>query len=428
VVFILILLNAFFVAGEFSIVSVDRSLIERRAQEGDRSASRILRSLRNLSFELSGAQLGITATSLVLGFVAEPTIAQLIDPVIGDLPWFGDRSTLAISLIIAFIIATGTQMVFGELVPKNLAISKPYASAVWFGVPMQVVNRVIQPLILFLNRAANWTVRLLGVEPREELAGVRSVEELELMIRSSGEAGWLDDSELKLLTRALSFTEKVATDAMIPRVNVVGLSRHDSITELRRASATTGHSRFPVYDEDLDNVIGIAHIKDTIEVAFARLPITEVGSISQPTLEVPESASLEYVLNELRTSGKGMAVVVDEYGGTAGIVTIEDLLEEIFGEIEDEYDPKLVATSDPDRVEILSGLLHRHEVEELIGFEWPEGRYETLGGLIVAHRGRFPAPGDIIKFGRFAFEVLSMDGQRVDEVKVTTIHRPERKP
>jgi CBS domain containing-hemolysin-like protein len=412
--------------GEFAIVSVDRSLIERRAQEGDRSASRILRSLRNLSFELSGAQLGITATSLVLGFVAEPTIAQLVSPLIGDLPWFADGSTLAISLVIAFIIATGAQMVFGELVPKNLAISKPYASAVWFGVPMQMVNRILQPLILFLNRAANWTVRLVGIEPREELAGVRSVEELELMIRSSGEAGWLDDSELKLLTRALSFTEKVATDAMIPRVNVVGLSRHDSITELRRASATTGHSRFPVYDEDLDNVIGIAHIKDTIEVAPARLPITEVGSISQPALDVPESASLEYVLNELRTSGKGMAVVVDEYGGTAGIVTIEDLLEEIFGEIEDEYDPELVASSDPDRVEILSGLLHRHEVEELIGFEWPEGRYETLGGLLVAHWGRFPTPGDIIKFGRFAFEVLSMDGLRVDEVKVTRLIRPER--
>lgn len=412
-------------AGEFAIVSVDRSLIERRAREGDRSASRILRSLRNLSFELSGAQLGITITSLVLGFIAEPTLARLIDPLVADLAWFTAETSLAISLVFAFILATASQMVFGELVPKNLAISRPYASAVWFGIPMQLVNRLLRSLILFLNRSANWTVRRLGIEPREELAGVRSVEELELMIRSSGEAGWLDDSELKLLTRALSFTEKIASDAMIPRVNIVGLNKHDSIADLRRESISTGHSRFPIYDEDLDDVIGIAHIKDTIETPSARLSITEVGSIGQPVLEVPETSSLEYVLDELRTSGKGMAVVVDEYGGTAGIVTIEDLLEEIFGEIEDEYDIDSGGVADPERVEILSGLLHRHEVEELIGFEWPEGRYETLGGLIVARRGKFPVSGDVVRLGGFSFEVLTMDGLRVDQVKVTKTGRRE---
>lgn len=412
-------------AGEFSIVSVDRSLIERRSREGDRSASRILRSLRNLSFELSGAQLGITVTSLVLGFIAEPTLARLIDPLVADLPWFTAETSLAISFVFALIIATASQMVFGELVPKNLAISRPYASAVWFGVPMQLVNRFLRPLILFLNRSANWTVRRLGIEPREDLAGVRSVEELELMIRSSGEAGWLDDSELKLLTRALSFTEKIASDAMIPRVNTVGLNKHDSIADLRRESISTGHSRFPIYDEDLDNVIGIAHIKDTIDIPSARLSITEVGSISQPALEVPETSSLEFVLNELRTSGKGMAVVVDEYGGTAGIVTIEDLLEEIFGAIEDEHDIDPGGVADPEKVEIISGLLHRHEVEELVGFEWPEGRYETLGGLIVAHRGKFPIPGEVVRLGGFAFEVLSMDGLRVDQVKVTRTGRRE---
>ncbi len=381
--------------------------------------------MRNLSFELSGAQLGITVTSLVLGFIAEPTLARLIDPLVGDLPWFTAETRLAISLVLAFVIATASQMVFGELVPKNLAISRPYSSAVWFGIPMQIVNRLLRPLILFLNRAANWTVRRLGIEPREELAGVRSVEELELMIRSSGEAGWLDDSELKLLTRALSFTEKVASDAMIPRVNVVGLNKHDSISDLRRESISTGHSRFPVYNEDLDDVVGIAHIKDTIEIPSARLSITEVGSITQPVLEVPETSSLEFVLDELRTSGKGMAVVVDEYGGTAGIVTIEDLLEEIFGEIEDEYDTDSSSIADPEKVEILSGLLHRHEVEEQVGFDWPEGRYETLGGMIVAHRGKFPVPGDVVRLNGFSFEVMTMDGLRVDQVKVTRTGRRE---
>ena len=418
-VVLLILANAFFVAGEFAIVAVDRSLVERRAQEGDRAAQRILASLRNLSFELSGAQLGITVTSLVLGAIAEPTVASVLEPLIQAIPFVPAQSSLAVSLVLALVLATATQMVFGELVPKNFAIARPYRSAVWFAIPMQVVNRILRWLILFLNNSANWTVRRLGIEPREELAGVRSMEELELMIRSSGEEGRLDDQELELLTRAITFTEKVAADAMVPRVSVVGLSRHDSIAELRRTSAATGHSRFPVFDEDLDDIIGIVHVKDSIAVAEPRISVTPVAEIAQPALQVPESSSLEYLLSELQTAGRGMAVVVDEYGGTAGIVTIEDLLEEIFGEIEDEYDPETRTEADKEELEVLSGLLHRHEVEELVGFEWAEGRYETLGGFLVSRLGRFPQVGEVIRVGDSSFEVLSMDGHRVDQVRVT---------
>ena len=415
----LILANAFFVAGEFAIVAVDRSQVERRAKAGDRSASMILRSLRNLSFELSGAQLGITATSLVLGAIAEPTLATLIEPWISQLSFVPERSTLAISLTVALILATGTQMIFGELVPKNLAIARPYRSAVWFGNPMQLVNRALRPVITFLNAAANWTVRRMGIEPRDELAGVRSMEELELMIRSSGAEGQLDDDELELLTRAITFTEKVAADAMVPRVSVVGISRHDSIAELRRRSASTGHSRFPVFDEDLDDILGVVHVKDSINVAVSRIPVTPVSEITEPALKVPESATLETLLTELRVSRRGMAVVIDEYGGTAGIITIEDLLEEIFGEIADEYDLELPEESAYGEVEVLSGLLHRHEVEELIGFEWPEGRYETLGGFLVARLGRFPTVGEKVRVEDTVFEVVAMDGHRVDQVRIT---------
>ncbi|HVR79441.1 MAG TPA: hemolysin family protein [Acidimicrobiia bacterium] len=418
-VLVLILINAFFVAGEFAIVAVDRSLVERKAQEGDRAAKRILVSLRNLSFELSGAQLGITITSLVLGAIAEPAVASVIEPVITSLPFLPDETSLAVSIVLALILATGIQMVFGELVPKNLSIARPYRSAVWFAVPMQMVNRVLRRLILFLNQSANWTVRRLGIEPREELAGVRSMEELELMIRSSGAEGRLDDEELELLTRAITFTQKVAGDAMVPRVSVVGLSRHDSVGELRRASLATGHSRFPVYDEDLDDIVGIVHVKDSINLTDSRIPVTPVGEIAQPALLVPESSTLEYLLGELQAKGRGMAVVLDEYGGTAGIVTIEDLLEEIFGEIEDEYDPEPALDTETEELEVLSGLLHRHEVDELIGFEWPEGRYETLAGFIVAQLGRFPEVGEVIRVGDITFEVLSMDGRRIDQMRAT---------
>jgi CBS domain containing-hemolysin-like protein len=418
-VILLILLTGFFVAAEFAIVAVDRSLVERRAHEGDRSAVRILASLRNLSFELSGAQLGITATSLILGAIAEPTIATLIEPVVAALPFLPSESSLGISVAVALILATGVSMVFGELVPKNLAIARAYRSAVWFAIPLQVINRLLRRLILFLNRSANWAVRRLGIEPRDDLAAVRSMEELELMIRSSGEEGRLDDDELELLTRAITFTEKVAADAMVPRVSVIGLSRHDSIAELRRTSVATGHSRFPVFDDGLDDIVGIVHVKDSIEVPDSRIPVTPVGQIAKPALQVPESSTLEYLLGRLQSAGRGMAVVVDEYGGTAGIVTIEDLLEEIFGDIEDEYDQESEQETETEEVEILSGLLHRHEVEELIGFEWPEGRYETLGGFLVAQLGRFPELGEVIRVGATAFEVLAMDGHRVDQVRVT---------
>lgn len=396
--------------------------MERRAREGDRAAARIVNSLRNLSFELSGAQLGITVTSLVLGAIAEPTIAVLITPLVGGL--LGEASALAIGVAIAFVLATTAQMVFGELVPKNLAISRPYRSAVWFGIPMQMVNRAVRPLILFLNNSADWTVRRFGIEPRAELAGVRSVEELELMIRSSGEEGQLDDDEMELLTRAITFTEKVAAEAMIPRVNVVAINRHQPISELRQISRETGHSRFPVYGLDLDEIVGIVHVKDTLGIPASRRALTPVEEIAEPGLRVPASSRLEHLLTELQTQGRGMAMVIDEYGGTAGIITIEDLLEEIFGEIEDEYDEATASVPEAEQVDVLSGLLHRHDVEERIGFEWPEGHYETLGGFLVATLGRFPEEGDVVAVGDLAFEVVQMDGHRVDQVRVIRSARP----
>lgn len=418
---VLILLNGCFVAGEFAIVAVERSRVEKRAREGDRTAQRILASLRNLSFELSGAQLGITVTSLVLGAIAEPAVARLIDPLLARSGLVPGGSTMAVSLALALGLATGTQMVLGELVPKNLALARPYRSAVLFGIPMQLVNRLLRPLILFLDRAANRTVRLLGIEPLEELAGVRSMEELELMIRSSGAGGQLDDDEMELLTRAITFTEKVAADATVPRVSLIGLQADEPVSELRRIALETGHSRFPLYEESLDDIVGVVHVKDSFAVPEEQRATTPVKEIARTPLIVPESRPLQQLLIDLQKAGRGLAVVADEYGGTAGIVTVEDLLEEIFGEIADEHDAESPAVLPAGDAEVLSGLLHRHEMEERTGFEWPEGRYETLGGFLVARLGRFPVPGEIVRVDDWAFEVLQMDGHRIDRVR---LHRP----
>lgn len=405
-------------AGEFALVSVERSRVEQHTREGDRRSRRILASLHRLSFELSGAQLGITATSLVLGAVAEPTVARVLEPLVDRLPFVAESSALAVSLALALALATGVQMVFGELVPKNYAIARPYRAAVLFGIPMQLVNWLQRPLIVFLNGAANWTVRRLGIEPREELAGVRSMEELELMIRTSDEAGRLPEGEMELLTRAISFTEKVVADIMVPRASVVGLGADESISDLRRLSQETGYSRFPVYGSDPDDVIGMVHVKDSLGVPAAERPTRRVADITQPVPAVAGTMALVALLADLQSEKRGMAVVVDEHGGVAGVVTIEDLLEEIVGEIADEHDLEPPGSGAGEGVEGLSGLLHRHEVEELTGFAWPPGRYRTLGGFLVAVLGRFPVPGEVIRVGGWSFQVTAMDGHRVDRVIV----------
>jgi CBS domain containing-hemolysin-like protein len=419
---VLVLLTAFFVAGEFALVAVDRSRVKRLAAEGNRQAQQVDRSLRQLSFELSGAQLGITITSLLTGAIAEPALAGVLEPLLRSIGWEGVTDRPATAIVLALVIANVASMLLGELVPKNFAIAKPFGTAVFIGIPMSWVSRILRPVILVLNRAANWTVRRLGIEPREELAGVRSLEELELMIRSSGEGGELDDAELSLLTRAISFTEKVAADVMVPRTSVVGLSQHDSVADLRRLSQETGHSRFPVFGEDQDEIVGVVHVKDSFEVPSDRRSITPVRSVAKEALAVPESRPLDDLLVDLQRQNRALAAVVDEYGGFAGIVTVEDLLEEILGEISDEHDT--VGPEDESRKAVLgeavevSGLINRHDFEEQFDSMLPNGHFETLGGFLIAQLGRFPEVGEFVQHGDLRFEVAAMDGRRIDRVRV----------
>lgn len=387
----------------------------RVAEEGDRRARTILGGLGQLSFHLSGAQLGITISSLVLGLVVEQTLGPVVEPVLGWLP-FSDDVLPAVTIGVALALGTSLQLVFGELVPKNLAITYPYPTARRVGVPMLVVNNMLSPIIRVLNASANWTVRRMGIEPREELAGVRSIEELELIIRASGEGGMLSDDELGLLTRSIAFGANLTSDVMVPRVRIVGLASTATVADMQRASIESGHSRFPVYGVDLDEVIGVAHVKDSLRVPPDQRAHEPISDHMRPALVIPDSQPLDTVLFELRTRGSGLAVVTDEYGGTAGIVTSEDLLEELVGEIRDEYDPeeeRVGATPD-----LLSGLLHRHEVVAEIGLAWPEGRYETLGGLITAELGRLPEVGDRVDIEGYTVEVVEVEGFRVAWARV----------
>lgn len=414
-VLLLILATAFFVAAEFALVAVDRSRVEHLAQKGSRRARVTLSVLRRLSFHLSGAQLGITIVSLVLGFVAEPTIATLIEPALE--PLAGTRST-ALSVALALALATVFQMVVGELIPKNVVIARPTRSALRLAAPFRAYAVVFGPVIAVSERAANWAVRKLGVEPREELSSVRSLPELELLFRSSAEEGTLEPRAVDLLTRSIRFGEKTADDALTPRTALEALESDATLDDLVGRSLDTGLSRFLVYGIDLDDVRGVVHVKSVYEIPPDERSSTPVSAVMTDAFVVPESRSLTSLLVELRKAGAHLAVVVDEYGGTAGIVTMEDLIEEIIGEIDDEWDPEPPELSvvQPSGAFLLAGSLHPDEVFDACGFTMPDGEYETLAGFVLDRLGHLPVAGEWVAHDGWELEVVELDRRRIDRI------------
>ena len=417
-ILLLILGNAFFVAGEFALVASDRTRIELLADEGRVGAAGALKALRDLSFQLSGAQLGITVTSLVVGFIVEPTIGEPLEPVMANLGF--EDSSRAVAVTVGLVLATALQMVLGELIPKNVAVARPVPMAIALATPLRLVNAFATPLIKLLNATANRSVRLLGIEPRDELTSVHSLEELQVMIRSSRKIGSLREEDYSLLSRSITFSEKTADDALSPRTGVVAIGKDGTLSELAELSLSSGHSRFPVIEGNVDEIVGIANIKDSYRIDPSKRSDTSVADIMRPPLFVPESKPLDSLLAEMRRDREPMAVVLDEYGGTAGIITLEDLLEEIVGEIEDEHDPAAPQLQETtfisEGVHVLSGLLHPDEVQDTCGFEMPEGDYETLGGFLLAVLGRIPQLGDHAAHDGWEFKVIEMDGNRISKV------------
>jgi CBS domain containing-hemolysin-like protein len=397
-------------------VAVDRSRVDTDAAAGSRRARSTSGALRHLSFHLSGAQLGITVTSLVVGFIAEPTVAAALEPVLK--PLVGEARLHSVSIAVALVLATLVSMVVGELVPKSLAIARPRSVAYALVPAMVIIDRILGPLISFLNGAANWTVRRLGIEPQEELTSVRSLEELELLIRSSAEEGTLEPKALTLLTRSIRFGSKDAAAALVPRRSVDALSIDETVADLAQRAVATGHSRFPVIGADLDDVRGVAHVKDVYRVPFAARPSTSVREVMSAPFVVPETRRLGDLLADLRRMGSHLAIVVDEHGGTAGIITLEDVLEEIVGEIDDEHDrpaPRLTGVLRPGEWR-LDGSLHPDEVFDACGFEVPDGEYETLAGFVLAELGRIPEVGESFEHSGWHVEVAELDGLRVSRV------------
>jgi CBS domain containing-hemolysin-like protein len=414
VVLILFFANGVFVAAEFSFVAVDRGRIEAMSAKGNVGARFVERILHRLAFYLSGTQLGVTVTSLLIGFIAEPTVAALFEPLVGN----------ALAIVLSLILVTVASMVLSELIPKNLAIARAQGISVVLARPVLYFATAFRPAIQLVNSTANATVRKFGVEPQEELAAVRALDEYELLFQSSGAEGTIDSDALNLLTRTLRFNDKTAADALVPRVQVKYTNPDAMIPELVALSVSTGSSRFPVCGTDLDDVVGVVHVKDVYRLPFDERSSATVGSVMSEPFFVPESRELSSVLRDLREGGH-LAVVVDEYGGTAGIITLEDVLEEIVGEIDDEYDAATPALTRvlPAGTYELPGTLHPDEVRYACGFDMPEGEYETLAGFVLDRLGRIPDVGDQFGFDGWLVEVIEMDRRRVARLRLTA---PER--
>jgi len=413
----LVVANAGFVAAEFALVAVDRARVDDRAGQGSARAAQVQRLLARLSYHLSGAQLGITITSLALGALAEPAIAQVIEPYLADT--FGASST-GVSIAIALVVATVVQMVFGELVPKSIATTKPVETSFALARPTAVYGVLARPLVALLDEMANRLTRTVGVEPADELEATPDRGELEHLIRSSGEEGTLDAGEVELLTRSIRLADKSADDAMIPRTRVVAIDSIATVHDLVTVAADTGHSRFPVVGEDLDDVLGVVHVKAVHAVPVDARPDTAVTDLMAPVVAIPESRDLDELLVDLREGGQQLAVVVDEHGGTAGIITLEDVLEEIVGEIDDEYDapPTMLTRVEAVGSTVVPGSLHPDEVEAATGFDMPEGEYETLAGLVLDRLGHIPVPGEMVQVDGWRLEVVAMDRLRVATVRL----------
>jgi CBS domain containing-hemolysin-like protein len=411
--------TGFFVASEFSLLNVERNDLEARASRGESGLSAPIRALKRTSTHLSAAQLGITLTTLLTGFVAEPALTQLLEPTLVPLRLSGDTLS-AVALVIAMAIATVFSFLIGELLPKNLALAIPLPT-LKFVVGFQLAfTWVFSWMIHFLNASGNAIVRKLGIEPKEELSAARSAEELSSLVRRSAVLGALDAQTATLLTKTLALTQLVAADVMTPRPRMQALDKANSVSDLVTASIRTGYSRFPILDGSSDDVVGVAHIKQAASVPREKRSEVPLAAIMVDVIRVPETMRLETLMGELRAKGLQLAIVVDEYGGTAGLVTLEDLVEELVGELVDEHDrAKAGITRGANSSILFPGMIRPDELAEMAIRVPDDGAYETVAGYIMSQIGRMPKVGDEVPLDNGTLRVERLDGRRIDRVRFT---------
>ena len=418
VVFLLVFANGFFVAAEFALVGARRSKIDAMVARGDSRARTVRYALTHLDRYISGTQLGITLASLALGWLGEPALAALIDRLFAalgvDISRGAAHTTAAVTL--AFLTITFLHIVLGELAPKTMALVAPEGVSRWVARPLILFSRVMAPFIWLLNGAANLLLRPFGVRTVSEAGHVHSADELRLLVVQAREHGTIDATDGAMLAGIFDFHQKRARDVMRPRTEVVALSIDATEEEVRELVYQERYSRYPVYDDTLDNIVGVFVAKDLL--FHRRSEPFDLRRAVREALFVPDSRPAERVMDDLRKSRAQMAVVLDEFGGTAGILTLEDLVEEVVGDIADEYDVQARRSVETEGVLELIGAMSLVDVRSDYGLPVPDGSWTTLGGYVFAQLGRVAAMGDRVGFPGGELEVVAMDGRRVAAVRV----------
>jgi CBS domain containing-hemolysin-like protein len=415
-----------FVAAEFSLVALDPASLDSAVLPGGtlahrpRRAGAIRRALSRLSTQLSGAQVGITLTTVTLGFTAQPALTRLLGRWTDDAGWLSPAVGSAVAGVVAFVVVNTVSVIGGELAPKGYAIARPLATAGWVAPFQLVFTAVARPVTAVLGASANAILHLFRVKPVEELSAARSAAELASVVRRSAEAGTLDETLAHRLSHTLELRDLRAVDVMTDRTRVVAVGRGDSAAEVIAAARTSGHSTFPVTEGSIDDVVGLVRLRRAVAVPYERRADVPVAALMDEVMRVPETAQVVPVLVELRASGTPMALVVDEYGGTAGALTLEDLVEEIVGDVADEHDPRRARPrKGADGSWRVPGATRPDELRDWSGIRLPESSaYETLAGLVMATLERIPAPGDEIGIGGVRLRVETMRGRRVEALRI----------
>jgi len=424
---VLVALNGFFVAAEFSLVGARRTRLAQLAKEGHAGAIAAEYATEHLDSYIAATQLGITLASLGLGWIGEPAISHVVEPLLEQMLPHEMVETVvpAISIAIGFSIVTILHIVMGELVPKSIALQRPEGTSVIVARPTALFLSIFRPIIWLMNGVGNSIVRLLGFDLVEGHAQVHSAEELQMLVRSSREAGLLEENEELLLRRVFDFSDLRVREIMHPRVDVDALPLDTSFQQLLQHIATQQHTRYPVYSGDIDHIVGILHVKDLFNLLFSNPQLLaekehdfDLTKLLREPLFVPGALSVDQLLEQMQQTQTQFAVVIDEYGGIAGVATMEDIVEELVGEVQDEFDHETQSIVEQGNVTILDGLVSMTDVMSRFGDDNLKHESATIGGYIVERLSKIPSVGDSIQFGKYQFRVVTMDGLRVESVEV----------
>lgn len=433
-ILLLVFMNGFFVAAEFSFVGARRTRIAQLAQEGSAGAKAAQGALEHLDRYIAATQLGITLASLGLGWIGEPAVAHVFEPLFERFVPEGTALTVAhtLAVVISFSLVTMLHIVLGELAPKSIALQRPEDVAILVARPTILFHNIFRPVIRLMNGIGNAVVRLLGFEPASEHSSVHSPEELEMLVHSSREAGLLQESEEVLLRRVFDFSDIPIVQIMQPRVEVDAVDVDMSLRDLLDHIAAQHHSRYPVFREQIDNVIGVINVKDVFDLLVKQPALLtdanaafDMNTLLRTPLYIPETVSVDKVLEEMRRKKTHLAIVIDEYGGMAGLATMEDILEELVGEVDDEFDVTTTGTVEAIDPGVVDGLTSMTEIAERFGTTEGEIESTTIGGYVAERLERIPVEGDTLRFGAYELTVEEMDGLRVARVRFTRRERDE---